>query len=235
VVTAGGTREPLDPVRYIGNRSSGRMGIAVAEAAVERGAEVTLIAAAVEHPLPDDVEVVRVETTSELRAAVLHAVLGGAGEDAMPPADALVMAAAVADFRPSHPSDTKLVRGDGLTLELEPTVDVLAEIARLAWQVEPRPLLVGFAAETGSLDRAADKLVRKGVDLLVANDVSQPDAGFAVETNRVTVYDREGGADAWPLLSKRAVADRLLDRIVERLDGRDASAHTEPVTAEPHG
>ena len=217
VVTAGGTLEAIDPVRYIGNRSSGRMGAAVAEAALERGAEVTLIAGSVSVPLPIAASVVRVESTTELRDAVVTA---------LPGADALVMAAAVADFRPRHPAARKLVRGEGLTLELEPTEDVLAAAARLAEELEPRPILVGFAAETGSLERAPDKLRRKGVDLLVGNDVAEPGSGFGSETNRVTIFHRDGAADALPLLPKRAVADRLLDRVRAALDERDGAAQT---------
>ncbi len=225
VVTAGGTREPIDPVRFIGNRSTGRMGVAIAEAAVARGASVTLIVASVEVSLPRDVGIVRVETAADLHDAVLGAVFDGH-------ADALVMAAAVADFRPTVAAASKLTRGDGLTLRLEPTEDILAEVGRRAATLDPRPVLVGFAAETGSLERAAAKLVRKGVDLLVANDVALPDAGFAVETNRVTVLDDGGGSEEWPLLSKREVADRLLDRLVTRLDARDAAAHTPTMSLE---
>ena len=139
------------------------------------------------------------------------------------------MAAAVADFRPVAAAETKLTRDGPLTLELEPTPDILAEVGRIvgrarqrpgrraARPLEPRPVLVGFAAETGSLDRAADKLRRKGVDLLVANDVTEPDAGFGTDTNRVTVYAADGEPEAWPLASKREVADRLLDRIAALL------------------
>ena len=147
------------------------------------------------------------------------------------------MAAAVSDFRPSTTTATKLERGAGLTLDLEPTPDVLAQIARLARGTDrsgettyepmtPRPILVGFAAETGSLDRAADKLRRKGVDLIVANDVSEPGSGFGTDTNKVTILDADGGRDELPLLSKREVADRLLDRVARALDDRDSAAQT---------
>jgi phosphopantothenoylcysteine decarboxylase / phosphopantothenate---cysteine ligase len=230
VVTAGGTTEAIDPVRFIGNRSTGRMGVAVARAALDRGAEVTLIAANVSVLLPEDALVVRVESAGQLRAALLERL---AGPDARAGFDALVMAAAVADFRPTVAADTKLARGVGLTLELEPTPDILAEVARIAHGLDaegaatrqplrPRPVLVGFAAETGSLERAADKLRRKGVDLLVANDVAEAGSGFGTDTNRVTVYAVDGEPEAWPLLSKREVADRLLDRVAARLDGRPA-------------
>jgi phosphopantothenoylcysteine decarboxylase / phosphopantothenate---cysteine ligase len=252
VVSAGGTAEPIDPVRYIGNRSSGRMGIAIAEAALDRGARVTLVAGTVSVPLPEGrATVLRTETTAEMRRAVLAA---------LPDADALVMAAAVADFRPAEPSTSKLTRDAGLTLALVPTEDILAEVAALAQQTpratdgdgapnsapatdgaatspgsgaarHQRPILVGFAAETGSLDRAAEKAARKGVDLLVANDVSEPGSGFAVDTNRVTLIVPGAEPEPWPLLSKREVADRLLDRVVALLDARDASAQTDAVNA----
>jgi phosphopantothenoylcysteine decarboxylase/phosphopantothenate--cysteine ligase len=209
LVTAGGTMEPIDPVRFVGNRSSGKMGAAIAKAALDRGADVTLIAGNVDVDLPDGATIVRVETADEMRGAVL---------DALPAADALVMAAAVADFRPSRPREAKIERGQGLTLELEPTADILAEVASVAHDRSRRdgkaaPVLVGFAAETGSLARAADKLHSKGVDLLVANDVSAKGSGFGSETNRVTVLATDGTSDEWPLLPKRDVADRLLDRI----------------------
>jgi phosphopantothenoylcysteine decarboxylase/phosphopantothenate--cysteine ligase len=232
VVTAGGTAEPIDPVRFIGNRSSGRMGGAIAEAALARGASVTLIAGNVSIPLPGDAHVVRAETTGAMRGALL-AELGGA--DGRAGFDALVMAAAVADFTPAAPAGEKLPRRDALTLELVPTPDLLAEVGRIVRGLDaageptrrplaPRPVLVGFAAETGSLDRAADKLRRKGLDLLVANDVSEPGSGFGTETNRVTVYAADGTVDAWPLLSKREVADRLLDLVVAALARRDGEA-----------
>ena len=238
VVTAGGTREPIDPVRFIGNRSSGKMGVAIAEAALDRGASVTLIAADVDVALPlDRARVVRVETTGELRGALLETLFGGPGQPDEARFDALLMAAAVADFTPASPADRKLPRGSGLALELQSTPDLLAEIARIAHGldsggeptravVQPRPFLVGFAAETGSLERAAEKLRRKGVDLLVANDVTEKGSGFGTDTNRVVVLDAGGGTTELPLLSKRAVADRLLDRVVAALDARDTAGQT---------
>jgi phosphopantothenoylcysteine decarboxylase/phosphopantothenate--cysteine ligase len=234
VVSVGGTREAIDPVRFIGNRSTGRMGAAIAAAALDRGARVTVVAANVEVPLPDAAEVISVESTADLRAALLrqtHGTDGAAGFDA------LIMAAAVADFRPAASATTKLQRGQGLTLQLEPTPDVLAQLARIvrgtdsngeatAQAVSPRPYLVGFAAETGSLDRAQDKLRRKGVDLLVANDVAEQGSGFGTDTNRVTILDAEGQREDLPILPKREVADRLLDRVARALDARDAGAQT---------
>jgi phosphopantothenoylcysteine decarboxylase/phosphopantothenate--cysteine ligase len=206
VVTAGGTAEPIDPVRFIGNRSSGRMGAAVADAATARGARVTLIHGHTTVPMPDTARLVSAPTTAEMRDAVIGALVD---------ADALVMAAAVADFRPKAPAGTKISRADGMTLELEPTEDILAEVAqRVRGTGGRRPVLVGFAAETGSLERAAEKAVRKGVDLLVANDVSEPGSGFGTDTNRVTIVAPGQGPEAWPLMSKREVADRLLDRVL---------------------
>ena len=223
VVTAGGTREPIDPVRFIGNRSTGRMGAAVARAALDRGAAVTLIAAAVEVDLPTDARVVAVETTAELQAALRREVI-----DATPSPDALVMAAAVADFTPLRPAAEKIHRGVSLTLDLVPTPDLLAEVAAAVSDDHARPpVLVGFAAETGGLERAATKVRSKGVDLLVANDVAEPGSGFGTDTNRVVILDRAGAREELPLLTKREVADRLLDRVARALDARDAAGQTD--------
>jgi phosphopantothenoylcysteine decarboxylase / phosphopantothenate---cysteine ligase len=226
VVTAGGTREPIDPVRFIGNRSSGKMGVAVARAALDRGAEVTVIAANTTVELPEDATVVHAETAREMRSALVEMVSDG---ERGPVFDALVMAAAVADFAPATPSSSKLARDQALTLELAPTPDILAEVVRIVrgFPAAPVPVLVGFAAETGSLERAEGKLQAKGVDLLVANDVSEPGSGFDTDTNRVVILDRDGGREELPLLSKREVADRLLDRIARRLDDRDVLADRE--------
>ena len=234
VISAGGTREPIDPVRFIGNRSTGKMGVAIAEAALSRGARVTLVAANLDVDPPSEATTVAVESAAEMRAALhklTHADDGRAGFDA------LVMAAAVSDFRPSTTAGKKLERGGSLTLALEATPDILAQIARIARGTDregettyepmvPRPFLVGFAAETGSLDRATEKLRRKSLDLLVANDVSEPGSGFGTDTNRVTILDADGGRAELPLLSKRAVADEILDRVARALDDRDAAAQT---------
>jgi len=146
--------------------------------------------------------------------------------------DALVMAAAVADFTPASPQDRKIARAEGLHLELSPTPDLLGEVARAG----SGAYLVGFAAETGDLERAPGKLKAKGVDLLVANDVSEPGSGFGTDTNRITIFDRNGGREALPMLSKREVADRILDRVAAALDGRDTGAQTrvmhEPASTE---
>jgi phosphopantothenoylcysteine decarboxylase/phosphopantothenate--cysteine ligase len=195
------------------------MGVAIAQAALARGARVTLVAGRVEVDLPRGASIVRAESTAQMRAAVIDAVVGQR-------ADALVMAAAVADFRPRAAADTKLTRGEGMTLALEPTEDILAEVGVRARELTPRPVIVGFAAETGSLDRAPDKLRRKGADLLVANDVSEPGSGFGTETNRVVILGADGSRDDLPLLSKREVADRLLNRVVALLDVRERRAHT---------
>jgi phosphopantothenoylcysteine decarboxylase/phosphopantothenate--cysteine ligase len=192
------------------------------------------VAANMEIEPPAGAETVRVESTAELRTALhrlTHTADGSAGFDS------LVMAAAVSDYRPRTTAATKLERGSGLTLELEPTPDVLGQIARIARGTDregdvsyepmsPRPFLVGFAAETGSIERAGEKLRRKGVDLIVANDVAEPGSGFGTETNRVTILDADGGRDELPLVSKREVADRLLDRVARALDERDLAGQT---------
>lgn len=227
-ISAGGTAEPIDPVRFISNRSTGKMGIALAEAALARGARVTLVVGHVSVPLPNapGLRVVRAETTAAMGEAVRSAIVE---------ADGLVMAAAVADFRPKASAATKLTRDAGLTLELEPTEDILAGVGRevAARAVDrPRPYLVGFAAETGSLDRAADKLRRKGVDLLVANDVAEEGSGFGTDTNHVRILAADGSITDLPLQSKRAVADAILDRVARALDERDGRAQTGRVPQE---
>ncbi|MDX6662691.1 MAG: phosphopantothenoylcysteine decarboxylase / phosphopantothenate---cysteine ligase [Solirubrobacterales bacterium] len=203
LITAGGTREPIDSVRYIGNRSSGRMGLALAAAARARGADVTMVAANVSLPAAPGVRVVAVETAAELAAAT-------AAEFAT--ADVLLMAAAVADFTPAEPAEGKLVReGDGLDLRLEPTADVLA---RLAAERRPGQTLIGFAAEhgEGAIDRARQKLARKGVDAVVFNDVSRADIGFDSEANEVVIVE-PGGEHELPRASKDEIAAAILDRV----------------------
>jgi phosphopantothenoylcysteine decarboxylase/phosphopantothenate--cysteine ligase len=236
VVTAGGTREAIDPVRFIGNRSSGKMGAAIAHAALDRGARVTLVAANMEVPAPAGATVIRCESTADLRAALLRLTHAGPQAAGF---DALVMAAAIADFQPSETAERKLERGSPMTLALEPTPDVLKQIARIVHgldaegalerdPVQPQPYLVGFAAETGSLDRAAAKLERKGVDLMVANDVAEAGSGFGTDTDRVELLARDGSREALPLKAKRDVADRILDRVAAALDARDAAVQTSP-------
>jgi phosphopantothenoylcysteine decarboxylase/phosphopantothenate--cysteine ligase len=204
LVTAGGTREPIDPVRFVGNRSSGRMGIALAGAAARRGAEVTLLAANVARPAPAGVRRIDVETAAELAAAA-------AAE--FPASQVLLMAAAPADFRPLAVAADKLKRSDGLELRMEPTEDILASLAadRAAGQ-----LIVGFAAEHGgdARGRAREKLARKGVDMIVLNDVSDPAIGFESGENAVTLIDASAETEV-PIAAKEAIAEAILQRVEE--------------------
>jgi phosphopantothenoylcysteine decarboxylase/phosphopantothenate--cysteine ligase len=223
VVSAGGTAEAIDPVRFVGNRSSGKMGIAIAQDALDRGAAVTILLGNHAVEPPARCKVVRAETAAEMQAA-LRALTPPEG----PRFDILIMAAAVADFRPRTTSATKIGRGDGLTLELEATPDLLAETSeRVRGGIRAvggrAPILVGFAAETGSLARAPGKLRAKGVDLLVANDVANPGSGFGTDTNKVTIYSTDAAPEELPLLSKHDVAELLLDRVVVRLAPVDAT------------
>jgi phosphopantothenoylcysteine decarboxylase/phosphopantothenate--cysteine ligase len=206
LVTAGGTREPIDPVRFVGNRSSGKQGHALADEAAARGAHVVLVTTS-DRPTTSAVDVVRVETAAEMEAAVL-----ARSDDS----DVVVMAAAVADFRPKAPADRKLKKGDGVPeLVLEPTPDILAALGerKRAGQV-----LVGFAAETADLrENAADKLARKKLDLVVANDVSAPGVGFSHDTNSVIVLSADGSEQNVPLTDKRLVARAVLDLVAAHL------------------
>ncbi|MDP6606957.1 MAG: bifunctional phosphopantothenoylcysteine decarboxylase/phosphopantothenate--cysteine ligase CoaBC [Dehalococcoidia bacterium] len=208
VVTAGGTREAIDPVRYVGNHSSGKMGYAIAEAARDRGAEVILITTAA-LPDPHGVRVVRVESALELQRAV---------EAECPQAKALVMAAAVADYRPSEAAEQKMKRADAseLAVDLVENPDVIA-------LVSGDFVKIAFAAETENLiENAIGKLERKGAQLIVANDVTATDAGFGTDTNRVTILDRDGGAEILPLMSKYEVAVRVLDRVAALLADQES-------------
>jgi phosphopantothenoylcysteine decarboxylase/phosphopantothenate--cysteine ligase len=207
LVTAGPTREPIDPVRFVGNRSSGRQGYAVAEEAARRGARVTLVSGPTSLPDPFGVTCVRVETALQMRDAVMAAYAG---------ADAVVMTAAVADFRPAEAAPAKVKKGTAPpALALEPTDDILAGLGR----DKGRRVLVGFAAETEDVVAyAREKLVAKNLDLMVANDVSSPDAGFDVLTNRV-VFVTADAQDARPSMSKKAVAGEVLDRLEDMLKG----------------
>lgn len=207
VVSAGGTREPIDAVRFVGNRSSGKMGYAVAEAARDRGAVVTLITSATEVDPPVGVDVMRVETAVEMRDAVLKASAA---------ADVLIMAAAVADYRPAEVVDRKIRReSETLTLEMVRTADILKE-------VEGAVVKVGFAAETGDvIERAREKVGSKGLDLIAANDVTAEGSGFGTDTNLVTLIDRDGNVEELPLLPKYDVAHRILDRVVAILSSQD--------------
>jgi len=209
VVTAGPTRESIDPVRVVTNRSSGKMGYRVAEVAWERGAEVVLISGPVALEPPVGVRVRWVETTKELEGAV---------RAELPETDILVMAAAPADFRPSDPSDSKRSRIDGaLAIPMEPTDDILSATRGLR---RPGSVTVGFALETGdAMAKGRAKLERKDLDLIVINDALEPGAGFEVDTNRVALLGREGGARILPLQSKREVAEAILDAVEHSLGG----------------
>jgi phosphopantothenoylcysteine decarboxylase/phosphopantothenate--cysteine ligase len=202
LVTAGGTREPIDPVRFIGNRSSGKQGHAVAEEAASRGAKVTLVTTT-SLPTSASVDVVRVDTAAEMEQAVLSRA---------DQADVVVMAAAVADFRPVDVAGSKIKKAGGVPeVVLEPTTDILAA---LGGQRRPGQTIVGFAAETDDLRaNAADKLARKGIDLIVANDVSAPGVGFEHDTNAVVILAADGSAQEIPLTDKRAIARAILDAV----------------------
>jgi phosphopantothenoylcysteine decarboxylase/phosphopantothenate--cysteine ligase len=206
LVTAGGTREPIDSVRYVGNRSSGRMGLALAAAAAARGAEVTVVLANVSLPLPDGARLITVETAAELAAAC---------NEEFPACDVLLMAAAVADFRPAQPAGHKLKKTgpDVISeIELEPTEDILSGLASLR---TAQQILVGFAAEhgEGAVAYGREKLERKGLDAIVINDISRADIGFDSDQNEVLVLTRDGLEEHIPRTAKGEVADRVLDQV----------------------
>jgi len=204
VVTAGGTQEAIDPVRYVGNHSSGKMGYAMAEAARDRGAKVTLITAPTSLPEPAGIEVTHVESAVQMKEAVAKATAQ---------ADALIMAAAVADYQPKTVAKGKIKKeaAAGLTLELVRTPDILTE-------VKGNFLRVGFAAESEDMvANARQKLEKKQLDLIAANDITAADSGFGVDTNKVTLISRDGKVESLPLLTKREVADKVLDKVVELL------------------
>lgn len=203
VVSAGGTQEPIDPVRYVGNYSSGKMGFAVAEAARDRGAETVLVTGPSALADPYGVKTIRVRRAEEMRDAVVAEAQG---------ADAVIMAAAVADYQPERPAGSKIKREEteGLTLRLVRTPDILAELAQVRGVVR-----VGFAAESDDLlANARLKLERKGLDLIAANDITAAGSGFGADTNKVTILDAEGQEEL-PLMSKYDVAWRILDRVLE--------------------
>lgn len=207
VTTAGGTREVIDPVRIVANRSSGKMGYALAEEARDRGARSVLISSATGLKPPYGVDFVSVESAEEMRQAVI---------DAVKEADALIMAAAVADYRPSSPAESKIKKNArGLTLDLEPTIDILGSL-------KSSPLVkVGFAAETDDLlENARKKLKAKGLDMIVANDITDQKSGFGVDTNRVTILGSNGKSEELPLLLKSEVAQKVLDRVAELISQR---------------
>src|SRR6202046_665372 len=204
LVTAGPTCEDIDPVRFLTNRSSGKMGYALAEAAHRRGAHVVLVSGPTDLKVPDGVDWVPVRATEEMHRAV---------RERATTANVVIMAAAVSDYRPAAQHDKKLKRGEGsFTLELEPTTDILAELGR----EKQGQILVGFAAETNSVaENARGKLARKGADMIVANDVTQEGAGFDTDTNIVTLYLRDGREIPLPKMSKFEVANQILDRVLE--------------------
>ena len=203
LITAGGTREPIDPVRFITNRSSGKQGYAIAEAAIARGAVVTLVTT-VERQTPLGAQVLCAETADDLRSVVMSCAENH---------DVIIMAAAVADYQPANPADQKLKKSSSSTnLELSPTHDFLIDLGEGKL---PHQTIVGFAAETEELEmNAKDKLKRKNLDLVVANDVSAPNTGFSYDTNEVLLLSNEGKT-AVPLSGKRVIADSILDAVIE--------------------
>lgn len=210
VVTAGATREPIDPVRFISNHSSGKMGVALARSAWRRGADVTLIAGHVDIPIPREIPTVSAATVEEMARSVA---------ESLPSADVLIMAAAPADFRPASAAPEKIKKGKTAPrVELEPTTDILkSTIGRR----KKKSVIVGFALETtDGLKNATGKLEAKDLDLVVLNNAKEPGAGFGVDTNRVTVIGRDGKAEDLELMSKADLADVLLDRIERELRGR---------------
>jgi phosphopantothenoylcysteine decarboxylase/phosphopantothenate--cysteine ligase len=213
VVSAGGTHEAIDPVRFIGNRSSGKQGFAIAQAAIDRGADVTLIVGAAALPTPYGAQRIDVETAQEMCEAVLSACRE---------ADALIMAAAVADFQAAQLANQKIKKTQATVdfeLHVTRTPDILQAVKEQKETIGKPQITIGFAAETQNLiDNALAKIHAKGLDLIVANDVSATDAGFAVDTNRVTFIGADGGVEPLALMSKAQVAERVLDRLIKLLD-----------------
>lgn len=223
VVTAGGTQEPVDPVRVLTNRSSGRQGYSLAQASLDAGAEVVLISGPVHIPPPVGARLIPIQTAEEMLAAVL-------AESAS--ADALLMAAAVADFRPSAPAGQKIKKESGLEkLTLEPTPDILSVVAEQKEASSCPQVVVGFAAESQNLiENASTKLRLKKLDLIAANDITSPDAGFEVETNRVILLTRDGSVEKLPLMSKEEVAETIVQRVIAFL-GLDQPAQPHAVSS----
>lgn len=211
VVTAGPTREPLDPVRYLGNHSSGKMGFALASAARRRGAEVVLVTGPVSLTDPIGVEAIRVNTATEMAEQVLNQC---------PSADVVIKAAAVSDFRPETCSDRKIKKSDtGQILTLVKNQDILQTLGKLKKEAKSFPLLVGFAAESHDLLKEGSRKLRdKNLDLLAVNDITEDDAGFAVDTNRIILLDCDGTEEKLPLMSKLETADIILNRVVRLLN-----------------
>jgi phosphopantothenoylcysteine decarboxylase/phosphopantothenate--cysteine ligase len=214
IVTTGPTREALDPVRFISNRSSGKQGMAMAQAALDAGARVTLITGPTCEPVPYGAEAVHVQTTQEMAEAVLTAV---------DRADALLMVAAVADFRPDKVADRKIKKTEnaewGLAIGLEKTLDILTAVKERRDKTGYPQLVLGFAAEThNAFEYGRDKLLRKGLNFIAVNDVTAAGAGFAVDTNRIVLLGPSGVVEEMPLMSKTAVAERLVVHLAEALD-----------------
>jgi phosphopantothenoylcysteine decarboxylase/phosphopantothenate--cysteine ligase len=214
VVTAGGTREPLDPVRFLTNRSSGKQGYALAQAALDLGATVTLVSTPTGLPLPHGAEVIQVDTADDMLAAVLAQTAD---------ADVLLMAAAVADFKAAAVSDHKIKKSDKVaSLKLTRAPDILMAVGERKQQTGYPRLTVGFAAESENLlENAAAKLAAKSLDLITANDITAPDAGFSVETNRVTLLYPDGRQEKLPLQDKAEVAEQILDRVIQLMTNKD--------------
>jgi phosphopantothenoylcysteine decarboxylase/phosphopantothenate--cysteine ligase len=209
LITAGPTFEDIDPVRFVGNRSSGRMGYALASEALRRGAAVTLVTGPTHLTAPHGANVVKIRSAAEMHAAVMERTAGQ---------DVVIMSAAVADYTPAEPAQQKVKKAEGpVTITLNRTKDILGELGKLPSRTQGLPVLVGFAAETTDVVASAQaKLQQKGADLIVANDVSRSDAGFDVETNAVTLVSK-GGAEDVPLQAKSAVAAKILDRVEQFL------------------
>ncbi|MFW5772896.1 MAG: phosphopantothenoylcysteine decarboxylase, partial [Phototrophicaceae bacterium] len=213
VVSAGGTREPIDPVRYLSNRSTGRQGHALAQAALDAGArEVVLVSASEWLPVPVGAEVINVDTADEMKEAITTVCAD---------TDLLIMAAAVADFRPASAAGQKIkkesVSGD-LSLQLLPTADILTEIKASREETGYPRVVVGFAAETENLlDNAQAKLERKGLDIMVANDITAEDAGFGVETNRVVILDADGNRYPLDLATKAVISEAIINHVADLL------------------
>ena len=210
VVTAGGTQEPIDPVRLITNHSSGKQGYALAQAALDEGAEVTLISTLVSLEVPQGVDLIQVTSAAEMESAVMNACIK---------ADVLLMAAAVSDFKPTQMAGQKIKKASGVPiLELEPTSDILLSLSKQRFQIKSPKVVVGFAAETQNLIANAEtKLKSKQLDLIVANDVSSPESGFGVETNQVTLLHSDGRTFPLPLMTKSEVAEKVIAEVIKLL------------------
>jgi phosphopantothenoylcysteine decarboxylase/phosphopantothenate--cysteine ligase len=210
VVTAGGTQEAIDPVRVIGNRSSGKQGYAIAQAALDYGAKVTLITTPTALPIPFGAQVVQVQTAEEMRKAVLESI---------PEALALIMTAAVADFRPKHQQEEKIKKEKGLKeIQLENTIDILLEVANKKPKINPGLRVIGFAAESQDIFKNAQKkLESKHLDIIAVNDITSPVAGFGTDTNKVSLLFADGSSEDLPLMKKSEVAEKIIQTLINWL------------------